>query len=207
MGQRGFTLMEVIVALAVGSLLIAMTSASVATNRKRWDETNSLYEATIFKTRLETLLVEKLESAVAFDPIAVGDFFVGQPNQLSFLAPAPLVMPGIGIARYRLMIGRHSDGQFGLIMDVAQNLTGAEPMISELLAPNVTNLEISYGDPSNGGLQFAPNWAFSDRLPALVKIQITTDDQTPRVLIFTAQTKANLDSRCLFDPVSRSCRI
>ncbi|MEM9880046.1 MAG: prepilin-type N-terminal cleavage/methylation domain-containing protein, partial [Pseudomonadota bacterium] len=188
--QHGFTLMEVIIALGVSGLFLTLLVSSLRSNSARLQEANRIYDLALLRGQISSLIREKLEAAVIHTTDDTQDqAFIGNTNQFRFIAPAPLSMRGVGLARYDLVAQQNASGQLDIVFQVRRTPMSLDPDIREVLISNVKNFQVSYGTPSNQGLRYRSDWTLREAIPTAIKISIQTGGNNSETLTFNAQTK------------------
>ena len=222
---RGFTLIEMLVALTLISLIsVAMVQAFRFSQRsllqaKRMDnDVRSVAVAQRFLRRV-------LEEAYPFEPAAgaAARGLQGDGEHLAFTAPAPAADGAIGLLRYTL--GLDKDGaqpnlmvQWQLDRNGDAGGTEDQPRSenqprSEVILAGVKSLEIAYlepVDPRDPGAtpEWRSSWTERQRMPALVRVHVEFDHpdrrRWPDLIVAPRVTD---DANCVFDVVSQGCRV
>ncbi|CAG0965752.1 hypothetical protein BURK1_00957 [Burkholderiales bacterium] len=183
--SRGFTLVELLVALALLGLMSATLFGSLALAGRSWDageakatDTASMRVAHQFlRTQLEGQHAQRMKKLPEF-PI----LFAGEREEMRFAAPLPARVQGGGVWYYRLRVA-DVDGKASLVVDrMVPDVTGtALPDFGDaehsVLASGVKSIAIGYlgRDPgvSDG---FDPTWRDTwedrQRLPTMIRIDV-----------------------------------
>ncbi len=184
---QGFTLVELLVTLAVLGLLLVLLSGALRLGARVWesavahsDDTNRM-EATLSYLR-RAIATTVPPSAASPAPLAAG--LVGGADWLEFVAPAPRHMAVGGNVRTTLTLVRTA---------AARALTAvwlpAHPRSSDaaadwrrevLLADGLTGLEVAYLDAGHDDAiaEWHDSWTESTRLPAAIRLRVTLADRT-----------------------------
>jgi general secretion pathway protein J len=212
--QRGFTLLEVVVALAILSLCAMLLYEGMHLCLGGWQaaidqaqrEDSILAAQQFIRARLQTI------SPFRTDPSVSSEIpFAGSAQELEFTAPAPAAM-GFGELRYVLRLHRtRTDGALVVrwrrtwnarIDRVAGDAWHEEPLIAD-----VSNLEFQYFDTNAPeGSKWRASWD-ERSVPQLIRVivKFATNDSRkwPRLVI---KREIEADPQCEFDPVSQTCR-
>jgi general secretion pathway protein J len=224
---RGFTLIEVVVALALIGLIAAALLTSLRFGQRSYEQVlrNGGASWDVFASqRLIRRLIESADAPKYQGSGSVGPLsFDGRVNEVSLLAPAPLAQGDAGFYRYQLALRSHRPGKDlagnDLIVrwttDLASGLgaLGAAAPAEEVLIENVASVEWSYLDrgsrPDSTAQQAAwtDQWADTRHLPAMVRLKVHfhpgDSRQWPDLIVTPRITDG---SSCVFDVVSQSCR-
>ncbi len=206
--QRGMTLIEALVALALLSLLSAGLISSFQlgqlTYRQvvRFDRSNADIAIT------HRFVRRVLESAYPFEPEQEARDragLQGTAESLEVTAPASLADGGTGNRRYELRV-ESTGGTRNLVVSSRLDRNGVSvptSVPSEVLLANVESVEWAYAERPSEWLN---EWV-SRRPPSLVRLQVKFPDGDPRQwpdLLVTPRITD--DSNCQFDVVSQNCR-
>lgn len=203
--ENGFTLIEVLVALILLALVLALLAEGLRFARATWDATARLDELA-GSDAAETFLRARLAEALPlYEPRkagTVGLLFHGARDALSFVAPAPNGPAGGGLYRYVLEVAPAS-GRRVLVVKVApylasQGTTDAEgaPQQRELIR-NITSVEFRYFGRSAIGAEpgWKADWTRTDALPELVEITVARDDSEGGPLSLAVELRLQLLGR------------
>lgn len=182
---RGFTLIELMVALALLALMSATLAGSLALAGRSWDagetkvgDTTSMRVAQEFlRAQLEGQHAQRMKKMPGF-PI----LFAGDRSEMRFAAPLPARVQGGGVWFYRLRVA-DVDGHASLVLDrmmpdvtatAMPDFGGAEHSV---LATDVKSVSIGYLGPDPGvSTGFEPawreQWEDTQRLPMMIRIDV-----------------------------------
>lgn len=170
--EAGFSLGEMLVALALVALMLALTPGAIRLATSASSAYSGLERAAAFDSA-ERVVRRALEAALP--PAARGDdaTFNGSSTALTFVAPPPAGRDGGGFQVYRLALrdtGRRADVVVSLSPVGASNAAESELVIAE----DVASLDIRYfGTPAEGGRAgWQTGWSGRPNLPRLVDVVI-----------------------------------
>jgi general secretion pathway protein J len=186
-GERGFTLIEVLVSLILLALVLALLAGGVRFARGTWDAAARLEEQTGSETA-EAFIRARLGEAMAlYEQHAAGTVrvvFRGTADALSFVAPAPNGPAGAALYRYALEVAAGAGpGRRALVVRLApyqatQAETGAGWAAQQhVLVRNLESVAFRYF--GRGKLGAEPDWhtawTRADATPNLVEMTVARD--------------------------------
>jgi general secretion pathway protein J len=213
--EAGFTLVELLVTLALMSLLSLIVFDSLRFGINAWKREAAHAEATDQVLHVQNLLRRLIEDAyphhVAQDATRGRIEFHGAANSLSFLAPTPLAFGGTGRSKFRLFLDHH-DGVSDLVMSSVPELADPDEPATHVQTKLLTNIKSAafaylskVPSPRNAGWQDA--WATSLGLPQLVRVRVQLHEgdtrSWPELLV---APRIGADVGCVYDPLTKRCR-
>lgn len=186
--ESGFTLIEVLVSLALLALVLALAAGGVRYARSTWNAAARLDElagSDMAETFLRARLAEAMPLYEQRKSGVIQVLFQGTHDAVSFVAPAPNGPVGGGLYRYTLeAVPAANRGQSSLIVKLAPHQgTLTEPMVGSTtdrheLMRNVKSVSFRYF--GRGEIKAQPAWhsawTRTDAMPSLVEIAIARDD-------------------------------
>ncbi|MCK9516528.1 MAG: prepilin-type N-terminal cleavage/methylation domain-containing protein [Ottowia sp.] len=176
---RGFTLLELLIALAVTALVVALLFSGYAMIGRAEDRNQQQIDRGENMLLVSGWLQRKLESLrplAQVDESGVHTFFSGNAAGALWLAPLPELGAGGGLSVLRVGPERHADGSVDLVVQ-ALPYNGARmtldwaAAVSAPLMTDVRSLQWSYQDGASG--QWRPEWpGTGDQYPVRVRIQL-----------------------------------
>ncbi|HET7873910.1 MAG TPA: type II secretion system protein GspJ [Methylomirabilota bacterium] len=200
-GARGFTLLELLLALSIVATMLVILFAGVGVGFKAWRQGEARAEGLQRERGLAQLLARPL--AAAFPYLGPADRggarvirFEGEPDRLSFVTAAPPVPLSPAIAFTAVTLAMERQGAPGLAIreKALPNLDPFGPARPAVVDPAVTGLRFRYlREP---GAPWQERWdAAQERgLPRAVEITVTTAEtgqlrpQPPIVVTIRATT-------------------
>ncbi len=182
--SAGFTLLELMIALALTGLLslVAYTSLSISLKAMRHGEA-AAEEAQELRVG-QTMLRRSLSSAVR-GTMKNRLYFVGNAKEMRFFTPVPLESYNMGgIYHWRVLAGQDESNQAVLAVEQTKNVNwyrdpeGVE--VRQILVGHLTSLRFAYGQ----GDQEVASWdaQTAKALPDWVRVYITQRGREPLVL-------------------------
>jgi general secretion pathway protein J len=213
--QAGFTVVELVVALAIFGLVAMLLFGSVRFGLKAWQRGSAHADAVEHSIVVQSLLRRLIEDAypqfLREDPMRQHVDFDGEADSLRFLAAAPAVLGGGGQFRFALNLERH-DGQVDLILNAKPEL--AFPQSSEMSSRNALisgaeHVQFSYFGtaPSDTTARWHDTWTQRSQLPQLVRIRVSfRAGATPAWPELVVAPRITADVECVLDPLTNRCR-
>ncbi len=212
--EAGFTLVELLVALSLFSLLSLVLFGSLRFGLRAWElgtaHADRVEEVMFAQNLLRRLVADAYPLFVFDDPLHPHVDFDGKARSLDFLASAPIALGGGGRSRFAFFL-EQQDGRTNLVMTSKPEL--AHPANTSLrgktLLIGVHSLEFSYFGRKRGDrvVQWHDDWTAQPALPQLLRIGIGFPQNDARVwpdLVIGPQIA--VDVGCSYDPLTKYCR-
>jgi general secretion pathway protein J len=214
-GEGGFTLVELLVALALFGLLAATLFSSVRFGMNAWTRGTARVDQIDEILHAQHLLRSMIENAYPLYVRSANQTgqveFEGTNESMTFLAPSPAALGLAGRSRFHLK-AEHWDGRTNLrltsVPELARPGEAGQAHAKTLLA-GVEKVSISYlGAPINAGSPaWVTTWHQQVVLPRLVRIEVLFQAQDGRHwpdLVVAPRITA--DVTCVYDPLTHRCR-
>jgi general secretion pathway protein J len=215
---RGFTLVELTIALVLLALIASVLYGALGFAGTTWDRGEAKVDATASMRLAEDFLRAQLEMQHPLRMRKVAEFpmlFAGERDELRYAAQLPSRVAAGGIWYYRLSVAR-DDPRAPLVLErVTPDVNAAQtPEFTEadrsILAQGIAELRISYfGRDINGGVAEEPTWRDkwdnAQRLPMLVRIDVTPKRGAPWPTLVVAPRQAPEAGCRAFDPIRQIC--
>ncbi|MCI0636701.1 MAG: prepilin-type N-terminal cleavage/methylation domain-containing protein [Actinobacteria bacterium] len=181
----GFTLLEVVVALAITGLLVGAVYAAIAAAIGAHDRNRALQEA-LRRERNTRMIVSALLRSARLDPATPETAFFGSDGGTRGDEIAFSSVLGVSLAgweggeqvRVRLWGGRD-----GLLLELAPE-HGAGNADTLLLLSSVAGVEARYRDPGSG--EWLHAWTRREALPDAVALAFVAEPPIPALLVEVA---------------------
>lgn len=204
--ESGFTLVEVLVALALVSLLAAALYQGLRIGHQAWSALSARAAAVDEMGVAHRLVREVIEQAYPLPAPTAQGFqvdFRGQTKGLVFWTPPPEIWayPG-GLIQARLQL-RETDHRRDLVLALSENLANPARTEEIVLLRGIADLAIDY----YGATDWTNAWQNQPRLPQLVRLRIAfpEGDRRSRTELVVAP-KIDLDTECVIDTLTQRCR-
>lgn len=211
--SRGFTLVELLVALAISGLVAALLLQSLRLGLTGRDRIGAAAHAAedveALHRFLRTLVHEmRLEPSYERRGRLVRPFH-GTAREMTFSAPDAPAPYEAGLLRHRLVFD--TTARALLLVSADDSAGHDDPALARsarrtVLLEGVEDAVLSYLEPAGSG-RWLPRWVEEDRLPAAIRLVVAFGEGDDRRWIpFVARTFAAGPAFCDFDPVARGCR-
>lgn len=209
--RRGFTLIELVVAMSILGLLMAMGFGLMRLGAQSWNKVNSLAENVAEIEAVQNLLRRELVQAYPEVSPAGNSSeisFTGDLDSVIFKAPLPAALGPKGPVEMRLYIAAGHPAGKQLVMAWRQN-TDASSWQESVLLTGINHARWSYyglaGEMKQAGWQ--PSWQRKTVLPQAIRLDIAFSAGDTRLWpLFIVAPKISMDTACVYDPVTKGCR-
>jgi general secretion pathway protein J len=214
-GEAGFTLVELLVALALFSLLCSLLFGNVRFGMKAWQSGAAHAEQIDHTMVVQGLFRRMIEEAyplfITDDPTHPHIDFNGREKSLEFISFAPTAA-GLG-ARYRFIVTTDQrDARTDLVMISRRELAIAADSSTSTrtdLLTDVEGVEFSYFGmaSSDQAALWHTSWLQQSAMPQLVRIRARLHPGDPRPwpdLLVAPRISA--DVSCVYDALTKRCR-
>jgi general secretion pathway protein J len=206
--EAGFTLLELLVAMAVLSLLSLVMMGGLKFGARVWERTQGTSDESDAVTTAEAFIRHQLAATYPqwhdTGPDRPHVLFDGEAHSVAFLAPQPEQFgPGTNL---QFALQRSSTGDLDVTWQSQD--AGTVPTHTALLR-NISSVEFSYYGPSFGGAiaKWSDSWSNRARLPDLIRIRVVFPPKDRRVWPeFIVHPDITVDVRCIYEPLTRTCR-
>ncbi len=214
-GEAGFTVVELLIAFTLVSLLSILIASALRFGFKAW-ERNTVHTAGIEEIlSAQSLLRRRLGRAYplfsAKDPVQRGHAeFSGDARSISFWAGAPIAL-GAGYARFTVSAPER-DGHTDLILTVVPEFTSphqASQTENTVLVRQISHVEWAFFGRRGTERQAAwhNEWTNETALPQLVRLRLVFppgDVRTWPELVIAP--RIDVDVGCVYDALTKGCR-
>lgn len=184
--QRGFTLVELMVALTISIILLGLLYRGVSQSLQQWKRTDSINRNYQHWMQGRDHLRRQLRQALAIKDANGHPLFVGNEQQLSFISYISHPTHG-GLYRHQLLA--HADRSERLMLEISRH-QDTQPEQAPLEKLELYNgpapLQLRYGKRNHQGeLHWQSTWQ-QGGLPALVKLSLpapSDGDSWPELVI------------------------
>lgn len=204
---RGFTLFEVLIAVALLSAIFVIVAGALSFSVRAWRSADASISAMRDVAFAQSMMRQTLEGAY---PRLAGNGYVdfaGGADSVRFIGRTPNALNAA--ARSYIEI-RAMEAEDGVTVAIAFSPEFADETVRETMIEGLTELSFSYLPRRQTNApepEWADNWTGEARLPALIKIeaQFREDDrrQWPPLII---APQIDVDAACRYDPLTHFCQ-
>jgi prepilin-type N-terminal cleavage/methylation domain-containing protein len=177
--HSGFTLIEIVIALAITSLIFATLGATLFGLTQGFAKATARAEREDTMLHVSQTLRRALEQATPRPAqVSTEPSLAGQPDSIEWLAPMPEASPYRGLHLWRLETQTPDAANRHLVLTLTPWSPGtpAAPYPPQILVKGLTQIQLHYQDAQSG--QWTDHWE-SPRRPLRVRLEITTKDHGP----------------------------
>lgn len=210
--NRGFTLIEMLVALTLLAITLTLLFSSLAVIERSWQAGEQRMQSTAERLAAQNFLRAKLADAQPYYLPGAGNegliAFRGDRASLEFVSLLPVASGRPGPYRFRLFLQGVADAPPRLVLAVRPFYAeAADTAITDrtILLDAVRQLQIRYFGVDVNGLSATPqwreNWQDQAELPKLVRIDVqpTIGPAWPLLLVALRVSASALDSLIFLD--------
>ncbi|HUL95717.1 MAG TPA: prepilin-type N-terminal cleavage/methylation domain-containing protein [Usitatibacter sp.] len=214
--QSGFTLIELVVAMALLAAMMALVYSGLAYALRSWDAGENNARAVVDRRIGENFLRRELGEMFPMrwkDPMVLRFAFDGQRDSLRFVSARPPDVAMGGLSLVGLSVENGTAKGRRLVMrrampdDDAKDFGPLERAEPYVLIDNVDSVAFSYFGSENDFTEqrWTDTWTFQGHMPAMVRLTIrTADGQALEPL--TVRVSLGEEAGCLESSFQRVCR-
>jgi general secretion pathway protein J len=213
--SAGFTLVELLIALLLFSLLSVALFGSVRAGTAAWSRATSRADESDHSLHAQDLLRHLIENAYPLyllDNANSGHVdFAGSASSLSFLSVAPMALGNGGRSRVNLAVERHGDG-VDLLIESKPELAIVNDEAEKARKPLLTGasaVAFSYfgKTPADRSAVWRNDWANRAELPRLIRVEAHFQANDMRDWPdFIVAPRIMADVRCVLDQFTTRCK-
>jgi len=212
-GEAGFTLVEILVALALFSLLATLLFDNVRFGLHAWKHGSAhaeQFEHSMMSQDLMRRMIGNIYPMLVTDGTRQRIDFDGSSDAVSFLGNAPIVASG-GRFRFRFSVERQQDRN-NLVMRSTSELADpqdASMTTRTILLSDIDRAEFSYfGETATERTaRWQDDWTQRSEMPGVVRIRVAFRSgdarRWPELLV---APRIGADVSCVYDAITMRCR-
>jgi general secretion pathway protein J len=214
--QRGFTLIELVVAMALLGTMMVLMYSGLTFSLKGWDAGAASGQRTTDRRIGENFLRRELSEIFPMrwkDPMVLRLAFEGETQRMRFVSSRPAGVTQGGLSLVGLEVEAGEGRERSLVMrrampdDAAKDFGPLDQADRTVLLAGVDSVAFSYFGSENDFTdpRWSDTWTFAGRVPQMVRMRIRNADgtQVPEMVV-----RVNLgeEAGCLENSFQRVCR-
>ena len=214
--QRGFTLIEMLVALVLLAAMMGLLYSGVNFGLRSWDAADVNGRRTADRRIGENFLRRELTQLFPMrfkDPMTLKFAFSGQHEQLRFVSSRPAGVAQGGLSLVGIDVEEGDGRTRNLVMrrampdDAAKDFGPLDAAKPTVLLEGVDAVAFSYFGSENDFTdpQWYDTWTFEGHIPALVRISMRSADGS-LLPAMTVHVELSEEAGCLENTYQRVCR-
>jgi general secretion pathway protein J len=214
--QAGFTLLEVVLALALLAAMLAMAWSGLEFALRSWDLGMATGQRTADTRLSQNFLRRELSELFPMrwkDPMTLRFAFEGESKRLKFVSSRPAGLALGGLALVGLAVESDGPRRNHLVMrralpdDAARDFGPLEKAEGIILFPDVESIEFAYFGSNNdmNDPLWSDAWAYPGRIPLLVRLRVRSADGVVQP-DFISRVMLGEEAGCLESAFQRNCR-
>ena len=216
-GESGFTLLELVLALALLATMLALAWSGLSFALRAWDAGEANGRRTADLRLSQNFLRRELAEIFPMrwkDAFAVKLAFEADAKHLRFVSSRPAGISSGGLALVGLELESAAAGRSGnLVMrralpdDEAKDFAPLERGERTLLVPGVETVAFDYFGAENDMIEprWVNEWTFASRVPQLVRLRVKMADGS-QLPDFVVRVMLGEEAGCLENSFQRNCR-
>lgn len=210
--QCGFTLIEVLVALALMAMIATILITSLQIGGMAWQRVTRTTSQNDDIAQTQDFLRRRLSTLYPYagdsDHARRSALLSANEGYLEFTSDAPDAVDS-GMTRYRLSVDRSSgDLEVQSRSDIDGSFPEVDRWATERLLRHVDSFAVQFWQPANGSPgRWVDRWDDLTLVPPLIRIDIAFSANDPRQWPpLYIESRVTTSINCEFDVVSRQCR-
>lgn len=204
---RGFTLLEVLISVALISVIFIIIAGALQFSVRAWRKADTSITAMQDVAFAQSIIRQTLEEAY---PRLGGDGYIdftGDIDGVRFIGPTPNAINTP--TRSHITIST-VDAEDGVAISIEFRPEFTEDTVRETLIEGFSDVSFAFLPPKKDGApppEWTDKWAGEARLPALIKIDAQPHDEDMRewpTLLIAPQI--DVDAACRYDPLTNFCQ-
>lgn len=207
--ELGFSLIEVLISIAVGALLLASLSQVLVTVREGWERSTVADQELGVETLSIELITRTLKAGIAAGPNQREGGLRGTETGLDMTVMPPQSAVSLGRLKAKLATERQTDGSYDLVLSIkpVSPGTGTTPETLRerwVLLQGLESLRFEYSGP----LDKKPKSYWDDVAvaPELVELHGIFKSRAKQPFWIAVRPRSTVPGECILDWTSLTCR-
>lgn len=214
--ERGYTLLELLVAIAIMAMASVPLAQSLSTGIRAWTQFHDVAAYQEKTLLVRERLAEWIRNAYIANPVRASDIpqqpFVGEPDNIRFIAPVAPDSRSDVLLRVHLYLTEEGQLTADVRQDQPQDIGADEQMTSIVLLEAINDVQFDYFLKQGGTGNWQNSW-IADSLPPqslyaapfAVKVRLISDHPGFRWPDLIVPVHTAGWSHCAFDSDSAKC--
>lgn len=218
MRQRGFTLIEMVVALTILGTMLMLLYSGLSFALRSWDASDVNGQRTMDRRVGENFLRREVSELFPMrwkDPVTLKLAFEGDSHHLRFVSsrPAGIAMGGLSLVSIDVEDDARNRRERHLVMrrampdDEQKDFAPLDKAEATILIPDVDGIELAYFGAENDFAEpkWFDDWRYPSRIPQMVRLRVKTAEgvELPEMVM---KTMLGEEAGCLENSFQRLCR-
>lgn len=207
--ELGFSLIEVLIAIAVGALLLASLSQILITFREGWERSTAADQELDMETLAQVAITRTLKAGIAAGPRQTETGLRGSETGVDMVVMPPQSAFALGRMKARLGTERQVDGSFNLVLTIKPDHPGSGSATSPLrdhwiLLQGLESLRFEYFGPLDD--QPKSSWEKTAVVPELIELHGVYKNREKQPFWIAVRPRSTVPGECVLDWTSLTCR-
>jgi general secretion pathway protein J len=218
MRSRGFTLIEMVVALTILGTMLMLLYSGLSFALRSWDASDVNGQRTMDRRVGENFLVREVSELFPMrwkDPVTLKLAFEGDSSHIRFVSarPAGVAMGGLALVSVDVEDDAHNPREHHLVMrrampdDEQKDFGPLDKAEATILIPDVDSVQFSYFGAENDFAEpkWFDDWRYTSRVPQMIRLRVKTAEgvELPEMVM---KTMLGEEAGCLENSFQRLCR-
>lgn len=184
----GFTLLEMLVAMAITSVLLTVIYGSFYQGIRSWQNISAHNEAEQQQFLLRQHLRQQIQNSLLINTSQDRNSkieFIGRENHLEFIAQLSPLQGNAGLYRYQVTV---QDEPASIQIQMHPYGIDSDIQLQQLSLKADNALRIEYSDSTGESVNWIDHWPYQTRLPQLIRIY-QPDTAQPEWLPLTVEVR------------------
>lgn len=207
--EFGFSLIEVLVSIAVGALLLASLSQILISVREGWERSTASDQALGVEIRAHEAIIRTLKAVIAAAPNQEEGGLRGRDTGLDTVVMPPQSAAALGRLKASLVAERQADGTFNLVLAIkpltlSPGTTPAPLRDRWTLLEGLKSLRFEYSGPLDK--QPKSHWDDLAVAPELIELHGVYKNPDKQPFWIAVRPRSIVPGECVLDWTSLTCR-
>lgn len=207
--ELGFSLIEVLISIAVGALLLASLSQILTTVREGWERSIASDQALGVEALAHEAIIRTLKAGIVAGSNQQEGGLMGKDAGLDMVVMPPQSAVALGRLKARLAAERQADGTFNLVLSIKpltpRSGTASAPLRERwILLEGLESLRFEYSGPLDK--QPKNHWEELATGPELVEVHGIYKSREKQPFWIAVRPRSVVPGECVLDWTSLTCR-